>query len=49
MYEKIQITMTRDESQFVEAFMNEYKQLFEDLGKEIKDFQTFILQHTKLF
>jgi hypothetical protein len=30
--------MTRDESQFVEAFMNEYEQLFEDLGKEIKDF-----------
>ena len=30
--------MTQDESQFVEAFMSEYEQLFEDLGKEIKDF-----------
>ena len=30
--------MTREESQFVEAFMKEYEQLFEDLGKEIKDF-----------
>ncbi len=30
--------MTRDESQFIEIFMKEYEQLFEDLGKEIKDF-----------
>ena len=30
--------MTRDELQFVEAFMNEYEQLFEDLGKEVNDF-----------
>jgi hypothetical protein len=30
--------MTREESQFVKVFMKEYEQLFEDLGKEIKDF-----------
>lgn len=30
--------MTRNESQFVESFMKEYLQLFEDLGNEKKDF-----------
>ncbi len=30
--------MTQDEAQFVETFMKKYKQLFEDLGKEKKDF-----------
>ena len=30
--------MTQDESQFVESFMKEYEQLFEDLGTEKKDF-----------
>ncbi len=30
--------MTQDEAQFVEDFMKEYEQLFEDLGKEKKDF-----------
>jgi hypothetical protein len=30
--------MTQDEAQFVENFMKEYEQLFEDLGKEKKDF-----------
>ena len=30
--------MNRDEAKFIEAFMKENEQLFEDLGKEIKDF-----------
>lgn len=30
--------MTQDEAQFIENFMIEYEQLFEDLGKEKKDF-----------
>ena len=30
--------MTQDEAQFVENFMKEYEQLFEDLGNEKKDF-----------
>ena len=30
--------MTQDESDFVEAFMKEHAQLFEDLGNEIRDF-----------
>jgi hypothetical protein len=30
--------MTQDEDQFVETFMKEYEKLFEDLGKEKKDF-----------
>ena len=30
--------MNQDESQFVENFLKEYSQLFEDLGNEKKDF-----------
>ena len=30
--------MTQDEAQFVERFMKEYEQLFEDLGNEKNDF-----------
>lgn len=30
--------MTQDEAQFVERFLKEYDQLFEDLGNEKKDF-----------
>lgn len=30
--------MTQDETKFVESFMKEYEELFEDLGKEKKDF-----------
>jgi hypothetical protein len=30
--------MSQDEARFIEDFMKEYAQLFEDLGKEIKDF-----------
>jgi hypothetical protein len=30
--------MNRDEAKFIEEFMKENEQLFEDLGKEIKDF-----------
>ncbi len=30
--------MNQDEAKFIEEFMKENRQLFEDLGKEIKDF-----------
>lgn len=30
--------MSQDESDFIDAFMKEHEQLFEDLGNEIKDF-----------
>lgn len=30
--------MSQDEAKFIEEFMKENYQLFEDLGKEIKDF-----------
>jgi hypothetical protein len=30
--------MNQDETKFIEEFMKENEQLFEDLGKEIKDF-----------
>ncbi len=30
--------MSQDEAKFIEEFIEENKQLFEDLGKEIKDF-----------
>jgi len=30
--------MSQDETKFMEEFMKENEQLFEDLGKEIKDF-----------
>jgi len=30
--------MSQDETKFIEEFMKENEQLFEDLGKEIKDF-----------
>ena len=30
--------MNQDEEQFVERFMKEYEQLFEDLGNEKRDF-----------
>jgi len=30
--------MSQDKAKFIEEFMKENEQLFEDLGKEIKDF-----------
>lgn len=30
--------MSHDETKFIEEFMEENKQLFEDLGNELKDF-----------
>ena len=30
--------MSQDEAKFIEEFIRENEQLFEDLGKEIKDF-----------
>jgi len=30
--------MNQDETKFIEEFMKENEQLFDDLGKEIKDF-----------
>jgi hypothetical protein len=30
--------MNQDESDFIDAFMKEYEQLFEDLGNEVRDF-----------
>ena len=30
--------MSQDEAKFIEEFMKENEQIFEDLGKEIKDF-----------
>ena len=38
MSRDVKTTMNQDEAQFVESFMKEYDQLFEDLGNEKKDF-----------
>lgn len=38
MSRDVKTTMNQDEAQFVENFMKEYEQLFEDLGNEKKDF-----------
>jgi hypothetical protein len=38
MSRDLKTAMNQDEAQFVEGFMKEYEQLFEDLGNEKKDF-----------
>lgn len=37
MSRDVKTTMNQDEAHFVESFMKEYEQLFEDLGSEKKD------------